>query len=596
MSFRSSRRPSFLLPVARAALAALVLAPGCQVTSNPMPMRDAGVGVDGGGTIVGSCDTMTDSDGDGLFDAFEGNGTIDTDRDGTPDHLDLDSDGDAIPDAEESGAFGGCAARNSDDDEYADFRDNDSDNDGLSDRQEREETGTDPTQADTDGDGFDDLAEFLFAPESDPLDPSRGIPADDFYVVLPYEGGRVTRNLRFGTALRQADVFFMMDRTGSMDAEESALRSGLADVVDRITTAIPDIGVGFGGFSGFGAPYAGTTCVTLPGFPPICTPADGPMGDTPFNLYSVITTDRARMLADVALLRADAGGATWASHNEAMFQAATGDGIAPWVAPQVCPEVPDERGTRFGYPCFRPGSLPILVVLTDTSSKNGPLTAGVSGGTYDAAAFTAAGGTPPHTWDQTRNELLSIGARVVGVLSTSGCDPQVSNPTPQRQFEVIARETGTVRADGTPLVITTNCNATGLTDALVDAIQYLATETPNDISTATEDGADYPPEVGPIDAPSTFINRITPRSLFDASPPSTIPCPDATRCDATQFYAVTPGDNVEFEIEFENRTVMPRASAQVFRATIVVLGNGVARLDEREVVIVVPAGSVPFVF
>ena len=588
MSYLSSRRALGLA----SCLLALALVPGCPVTNGP-PMRDGGVGADTGGTIVMSCDSEADSDGDGIYDAFEGRGMVDTDRDGIPDYLDTDSDNDGIPDMEESGALGGCTVRNSDDDDIADFRDNDSDNDGLSDRQETEETGTSPTNPDTDGDGFDDTGEFIFAPEADPLDPTRGIPAEDFYVVLPYEGGPVRRTLDFGTALRQADVFFMMDRTGSMDAEEAALRSGLSTAIDQMVMRIPDIGVGFGGFAGFGGPQAGA-CTTILGIT-VCP--DGEPSDLPFNLYSRITTDRAQMLLDVNLLRADAGGATWASHNEAMFQAATGMGVAPWVPVATCPEIPDERSPRYGYPCFRPASLPILVVMTDTSSKNGPLTAGVSGGTYDAATFASLGSDTPATYPETLAELQRIGARVVGVLSTSGCEAQVSNPTPQAQFETIARDTGTVRADGSPLVLTTNCNATGLVDSLVDAIEYLATETPNDISTRTRDGADFPVVTPPVDAPATFINRITPTSLFESGPPSaTVTCPDAARCDATVFYDVTPGDRVEFEVEFENRTIMPAASAQIFRATIIVVGNGVAELDEREVIIVVPAGSVPFVF
>ncbi len=47
-----------------------------------------------------------DSDGDGVTDIIEGNCTIDTDNDGTPDYLDVDSDNDCIPDSDalEAGA------------------------------------------------------------------------------------------------------------------------------------------------------------------------------------------------------------------------------------------------------------------------------------------------------------------------------------------------------------------------------------------------------------------------------------------------------------------------------------------------------------
>ena len=50
---------------------------------------------DGDGVVNGS---DSDDDGDGLLDSVEGTLTVDTDSDGIPDALDLDSDGDGIPD------------------------------------------------------------------------------------------------------------------------------------------------------------------------------------------------------------------------------------------------------------------------------------------------------------------------------------------------------------------------------------------------------------------------------------------------------------------------------------------------------------------
>ena len=58
--------------------------------------------------------------------------------------------------------------------------------------------------------------------------------------------------------------------------------------------------------------------------------------------------------------------------------------------------------------------------------------------------------------------------------------------------------------------------------------------------------------------------------------------------DETYFYAVVPGTHVTFDVDFYNNTVPPLDTAQVFKAWIVVLGYGVARLDQRKVVIIVP--------
>ncbi|WP_053233767.1 hypothetical protein [Sandaracinus amylolyticus] len=559
-------------------LSTLLALAGCTEGTNRPPGRVDDGGTGPGPIIEGICSSTTDSDGDGLYDAMEG--TSDWDGDGTANHLDTDSDGDGLLDSAESGGLGGCRARNSDDDAIADYLDNDSDNDGLSDREETERYETDPLNPDSDGDGYIDVAEV--ATGHDPNDRNDGIPEDDFYVVLPYRGDPQERELRFGTTVRQADVFFMMDRTGSMGDEVDRLKSSLDTVVAQMTATIDDIGVGFGGFAGFGG-RAGGPCMTLPVVGEVC--GEGDNGDVPFNLYGVITTDLTRMRSDLAMMEADQGGATWASSNEALYQAATGEGIAPWVPMQRCTAVPDEEGRRYGYPCFRPGSLPIMVVLTDTSSRNGPLTAGVSGGTYTPSNFTM--GPPPHTYDQTLASLRMIGARVIGVLSGT----EVSNPTPQAQFETWARETGTVYADGRPIVFNISGSGAGLDTSIVEAIRVLAEETPQNISAVPYDGEDLPAQDPPIDA-TDFIKAITPVRLLEDGVP-TVTCPMAERCDDWVFYGVAPGDVVEFRVTFRNDFVAPRATTQLFEARIVVLGNGVAELDERDVVIIVPAGSEP---
>lgn len=568
----SSRFHAFLLA---GALAGATY--GCTTGEVTPPGRDSGVAGDGGGLVEGSCESTTDSDSDGLYDDYEG--TTDWDGDGTPNHLDTDSDGDGTSDTDESGAAGPCRARNSDDDGIPDYLDNDSDNDGLSDEQERTQYFTDPLDADSDDDGFIDVAEV--ATGHDPLDATDGIPPDDYYVVLPYLAPAEERQLVFGTTVRQADVFFMLDRTGSMSGEVSRLKSSLASIVPAMTAEIPNIGVGFGGFAGFGGPNGGGMCTVIFGMESC---ADGPTGDVPFNLYGVITTSLPQMQADLSELEADQGGANWASSNEALFQAATGRGVAPWVAPQTCTRVPDEDGLRYGYPCFRPGSLPIMIVLTDTSSKNGPLTMGVSGGTYDPAAFPMGDAA---TYAQTLGELQRIGARVIGVLSGA----EITNPSPQQQFAEWARQTGTVDAGGTPILLNISGDGSGLDTSIVDAIRTLANETPQDIDADARDGSDIPEGLPAVDA-RMFIKAIAPVRLLEDGVP-TVTCPVADRCDDAFFYGVTPGDQVEFRIRFENDFQMPMNTVQLFRATIVVRGNGVAELDERDVVIVVPAGSAP---
>ena len=158
------------------------------------------------------------------------------------------------------------------------------------------------------------------------------------------------------------------------------------------------------------------------------------------------------------------------------------------------------------------------------------------------------------------------------------------------QFAQYARDTGTVNAAGEPIVLRMGCDGTGLGNALVEAVRVLANETPENISTTTRDGEDFPAPPAPVDA-RLFIKAITPSQHFDRG--ALTLCPSDPLCDAYGFAGVRPGATVSFNVHFYNDFQRPTASAQIFRATIVVLGNGVAELDSREVIIVVPAGSTP---
>jgi gliding motility-associated-like protein len=95
-----------------------------------------------------------DSDGDGIPDSVEAvvcNAPVDTDADGKPDYLDLDADNDGISDAVEKGADGNNPV-DTDKDGTPDYRDLDSDNDGILDSFEG--------VVDTDGDGTPDYLDL----------------------------------------------------------------------------------------------------------------------------------------------------------------------------------------------------------------------------------------------------------------------------------------------------------------------------------------------------------------------------------------------------------------------------------------------------
>ncbi|WP_420591523.1 OmpA family protein [Bacterioplanoides sp.] len=108
----------------------------------------------------------SDSDGDGTFDELESG---DSDADGIPDYLDLDtpangfgdSDNDGIDDRLECGGRLPCL--NSDGDSIFDYRDPDSDNDGVLDSEEADHiVGSQPVEKpfDIDGDGQPDFRDI----------------------------------------------------------------------------------------------------------------------------------------------------------------------------------------------------------------------------------------------------------------------------------------------------------------------------------------------------------------------------------------------------------------------------------------------------
>ena len=200
----------------------------------------------------------TDTDGDGISDEAEGRDSgIDTDDDGVQDFEDEDSDADGFPDSEEAGDTDLTTPPvDTDGDGVPDFRDPDSDDDGLSDSAERE-AGTSRTLGDTDGDGADDLVEVGVGTdplESDDNPGARG----DVVFLLPWmlAPEPASATIPFQTYIQKADVYFLFDKSGSMQDEVDAIRDAVVAMLGDFTcaasedpamrTCVPDIYSGDG--------------------------------------------------------------------------------------------------------------------------------------------------------------------------------------------------------------------------------------------------------------------------------------------------------------------------------------------------------------
>ena len=481
-----------------------------------------------------------DSDGDFISDAHEG--SIDTDRDGTPDYLDLDTDGDGLTDATEAGDTDiDTTPADSDGDSVWDFRDVDSDNDGLSDADEAI-AGTDPTLADSDGDGVTDLVEV--AAETDPRDPEESpLTRGDFVFIVPYmeppEPERDT--LSFSTDIQFADVYFLMDCTGSMGGEISGLKSSLSStIIPGIDAAIADVYFGVGRFEDY--PYG----------------SYGSGSDRAFENLLTMTDSVAAAQEAVNRLNTRSGADGPESHVPALHAVASGCGDGGGIGVSDDPGGACTNPDIIGYPHFRSGAVPVIVMLTDANFHNGP------GG---SSAYGAIPGVTPPTYDQIVTELNAIHARVIGVNS-GGAGPNL---------EQLARDTGTVDAAGNPLVYNISGSGGGLGEEIITAIGDVANAIPMDISARLVDDPSDEVDTG------LFVESVSP------TPDPAPPCTAGLTVEGDAYVSVLPGATVCFDINArQNETVEPTLVPQMYLATVEVWGDDVTRLDERAVYFLIP--------
>ena len=312
-----------------------VIAAAFALTVACSPDEDSGFHPTDGGRDDGSapdvlpCSAVSDTDGDTIADQYEGV-TADTDGDTVPNYLDDDSDGDTIPDSVEADTGGEFCRypRDTDGDSIIDALDPDSDNDGLTDADERA-AGTDSRNPDTDGDGVTDLGEVAYG--SDPLDNTSTVDPDDFFVILPYMEPPQTRPLTFDTELQVADVYFLMDSTGSMSsAILNVVNSLSATIVPALRAEIPDVQMGVGAFNDYPSGFYG----------------DG--SDMPYWHDQNITfsDDEVQTALQYVLDRPRGYGSDGEESSvPALWMTGSGRGRnegGAFIADQACPAIPDE--------------------------------------------------------------------------------------------------------------------------------------------------------------------------------------------------------------------------------------------------------------
>ncbi|MEO8705023.1 MAG: hypothetical protein ABI867_33530 [Kofleriaceae bacterium] len=493
-----------------------------------------------------------DSDNDTINDIFEG--VTDFDSDGTANFRDLDSDDDCISDQLESG--GVTPPINSDADQRPNFIDRDSDDDGVLDSAEDANCNgsADPgessaTNADTDGDGVTDLVETVAG--TDPTNPADNPQANgDFVFVEPFMDVQapLDDDLDFKTNLRAVDMYVLLDRSGSMLDEIAGVRNNLGTVVNQLTCAPLGTGV-----------------------PPDCIPdlwaGAGTLG------YTGSGADAFRNFADLqpnpsfaGLPVTEPGGCCAEVMTFAAFASVTGQGGANFglggvPARATCAGSPAANAgfTPFGYPCFREGALPIVLLATDE---------------------------PPFTTSNNPNWAATVvpqftnrGARLVGIL---GSGIAANTDTQLRQM---ATDTGAIdAANGNAPLVFQGAGAAAPT-AIKNGILTLANGLPLDINALTnDDPADA------VNAVTSFVDHIETLQLGTAACANGLNDID-TNADTfdDKYLAVRTGTPVCWKLFSKQNTTVPATDQpQLFRATVVVFGDGITELDRRDVFFLVP--------
>ena len=490
--------------------------------------------------------TLPDQDNDNIADTYEGDG--DRDGDGIPNKEDEDSDNDGIPDRIESGSDSPCDfPRSSDNDSFPDYLDTDSDDDGLSD-QEEVRWGSNPYSPDSDGDGYNDLTEYIAG--TNPKDSNSNPGEEIFYFVLPYmdENGPQEQELQFTTNIKIGDIFFLIDTTNSMGEEIENLLNGLTGIIiPTLENLLEDATMGVGRFDDF----------------PVMPYGNREDGDVVFELVQQITSDFSRVYNAIDSLELHNGEDLPEASLMALWHITTIDTLGGYILPPVLnPGVP---GTgNIGAVGFRKDALPIIVLITDAPMHNGPN----NSNPYDPSILGI--NTPPY--DDVVDALVDIGARVVGIGGQDAIP----------DLERLALDTGTVTRDGDPIVHEIAPDGTGLSDSVAQQIQTLITGTPQDVNTILVDDPN-----DDIDA-TQFIKAVRPVE-GNPPPPEGYDHHDGDTNPFGTFYGVIPGTTLTFSVAAFNDVVEQiENQTQIYRCTIVVMGNEVTRLDQRIVIIVIP--------
>lgn len=158
------------------------------------------------------------------------------------------------------------------------------------------------------------------------------------------------------------------------------------------------------------------------------------------------------------------------------------------------------------------------------------------------------------SWNMTRDALVSAGVHVLPVMATKG-DTAAYVSTGNVQASLLAKATGSTRADGTPIWQQINSTGVGTGTGLVSAIAELASHLAMNVSLSAVDGPDpgasrFKVSITPQNSP----NCKNPHPLLDSSGACSL---SVAGYNCNTQYECRPGASPKFRVTFTNPDTSP---------------------------------------
>ena len=265
---------------------------------------------------------------------------------------------------------------------------------------------------------------------TDPVDPTDS--PDDTVHYLAF-GEEIEVSFDLETEVQEVDVALLLDTTGSMGAEATAMAAEFSAIVDELSTTIDDAQYGFATYDDYA--YSGM--------------GDYSSGDKPFELRHQVSDDILSVQAQLDATPLHYGVDWPESTYEGLYQSLTGVGydqgcdggydattdVMPFTSSATDPftggggEFYDSSlsgGGMVGGFGFREESLPVILYATDAPFRDA-----------DDAAYSTPGGCPLDAGQSDVEEAVAdIGARLIGIATQS--------TAPSAEIEELALSTGSL--------------------------------------------------------------------------------------------------------------------------------------------------------